>query len=159
MHDLFHGGLISTFFIYVCCLAINVCVFDELYFNINNYWFIPVLLINIYIQWKDEFMSEFITNYSEKENYEIVIKTLNNLNWLYFKKYDEIKLKNSNNLNFLDVTIIVRSKKIYYNFKYDNMLRSGKPSFVFGLSTLIERIFLNKLKKEMLKKQMLNDLL
>ena len=97
-------------------------------------------------------MSEFITNYSEKENYEIVIKTLNNLNWVHFKKYDEIKLKNNKFFfRFLDVTIVVRSKKIYYNFKYDNMLRSGKPSFAFGLSTLIDRIFLNKLKKEMLK--------
>jgi hypothetical protein len=105
-------------------------------------------------------MSELITDYSEKENYEIVITTLNNLNWAHFKKFNEIKLKNNKFFfRFLDVTIVVKSKKVYYNFKYGNLLTSGKPSFVFGLSKLIERIFLNKLKKELLKKQILNDLL
>jgi hypothetical protein len=78
----------------VCCLGFNVCVFNGSFFTEVSclFYFIPVLLVNLYIQWKDEFMSELFTDYSEKENYEVVIKTLNNLNWVHFKKYDETKL-------------------------------------------------------------------
>ncbi|WP_264558905.1 hypothetical protein [Flavobacterium sp. N2270] len=144
--DIILGGFTSTLLFIPVCILIST----EFNFEINFLHFILPVLFTIYIQWKDEYFSEINTKLTEKNNFEIVAKTLNNLNWEYFKKYDEIKLRNNKfYLNSLDVTIITRSKKIFYNFNYRNLIRSGRPAFFFGISTILKMIFIYNLKKEL----------
>ena len=55
--------------------------------------------------------------------------------------------KNNFFLLSLDITFQVRSKKIYYNFGYENLIRGGRLTFLFGIATIQKNYFLYSLKK------------
>lgn len=144
--DILLGGITSSL-IFIPLIVMILAGFN---LEVHYLYFIILFFLTLYIQWRDEYLSELNTELTEKKNFEIVTKTLNNLNWEHFKKYDEIKLKNNKfYLKFIDVTIITRSKKIFYNFNYGNLIRSGRPAFLFGISTILKIIFIYNLKKEL----------
>jgi hypothetical protein len=146
--DIILGGIYSTFFI----IPIFILILIAFNVEIHIFYIVIPVLFTIYNQWKDEYFNLINTELTEKKNFEIVAKTLDNLNWEHFKKEDEIKIRqNKFYLHFVDATIITRSKKIYYNFKYDINYRTGRLTFFFGISTLIKFVFIYKIKKELKK--------
>ncbi|WP_339835420.1 hypothetical protein [uncultured Flavobacterium sp.] len=140
----------SLSFIYV----IPFYVFILLYFHIEIkvYLFTIPFIYIIYKQWKSNHFSEFNTEFTEKKNSELLERVFKKMKCKSFMKYGEIKIEKTKIFHHpLDTTFQVRSKKIYYNFGYENLARGGRLTFLFGISTIQKICFLYHLWKEIKK--------
>ncbi len=142
--DIIAGTIISFLFIIPFFLYVFIYFKIEI---IQIYLTVP-LVYTIYEQWKSNHFSEFTTEFTAKENLEILEIVLAKLKWNHYISYGEIKIeKNNFFLLSLDITFQVRSKKIYYNFGYENLIRGGRLTFLFGIATIQKHYFLYRLKK------------
>lgn len=144
--DIIIGTLVSFLFI------IPFYAFILLYFNIEikNYLFAVPIIYTIYEQWKSNRFLEFETEFTAKKNSEILERVFEKLKWNSYIKYGEIKIEKTKFIQHsLDITFQIRSEKIYCNFGYENLVRGGRLTFLFGISTIQKINFFYHLRKEM----------
>ena len=148
--DIIVGGIL-TFGIIFLVGNLNLMKFKLEYLNV--YYFTICLLIVVYFQWKDDNIEIIKTELSIKENFELVEKVLQKLDWKYKAKSKGIELEyNKYLLKFLDITIIPDSKIIYFNFKYQATVRTGRVPFFFGISWFLKWKFKDSLLSELKNK-------
>ncbi|MFK3902692.1 hypothetical protein ACI2LI_34710 [[Kitasatospora] papulosa] len=149
-YDILFGGLLT----FSILLLFGILILTELNLNsFNIYYSFFCLIIVIYYQWKADNYEKIETNNTRKENFELVKKTLEKLNWEYKINSIEVKLTyNKYILKFLEISIIPKSEKIYYNFKYHSTSQTGRFPFYFGINSFLKWKFVNSLKKELNKK-------
>jgi hypothetical protein len=145
-------GTLASFLFLIPIFIFPLVVFE---IQIQTLYFLFPLIYTIYEQWKSNHFSEFTTNFTEKENLEILEIVFSKLQWNHYISYGEIKIeKNKFFLLPLDVTFQLRSKIIYYNFGYENLIRGGRLTFLLGLATIKKYIFLYQLKKVITEQRM-----
>lgn len=146
-YDIILGGILTFIILFIS----GSLIFMKLGFaSFNIYYFLFCVLIVIFFQWKDDNLETFETQFSKSKNFEIVEKTLEKLAWKYETNSTEIKLTyNKFLLNFLDITIIPKSEKINFNFKYHSTTQTGRFPFYFGISTFLKWKFTQSLKNEL----------
>jgi Ca2+/Na+ antiporter len=149
--DIIFGGFLTFIILY----SSGHLILNKLYLEfLRIYYFLFCVIIVIFYQWKDDNYETEETKLSKNKNFEITKKTLEKLNWKYVANSTEIKLTyNKFILNFLDVSIIPKSEKINFNFKYHSTTRTGRFPFYFGISTFLKYKFRRTLKREINKKQ------
>jgi Ca2+/Na+ antiporter len=148
--DILFGGFLTFIIIYyVGNLILSKLDLDFL----NIYYLFFCLIIVIYYQWKDDNYEIIANTNSRNDNFELVKRTLEELNWEYKINSIEVELTyNKYILKFLNVSIKPKSKNIYINFKYYSTTKTGRLPFFFGISTFLKWKFLKKLKMELNKK-------
>ena len=146
-YDILLGGILTLLILFLAgCLIFKKLGFD--FFNI--YYFLFCVVIVIFFQWKDDNFETFETQFPKSRNFEITKNALDKLAWKYETNSTEIKLTdNKFLLNFLDITIIPKSEKINFNFKYHSTTQTGRFPFYFGISTFLQWKFSQSLKNEL----------
>ena len=149
-YDILFGGLLT----FTILSLVGNLILTELNLNfLNIYYLIFCLVIVIFYQWKDDNYEIIETKMTRNENFELIKKALEKLNWEYKINSMEIKLTyNKYILKFLEVSIIPKSEKIYYNFKYHSTSQTGRFPFYFGINSFLKWRFVKSLKKELNKK-------
>ncbi|MBG6188439.1 hypothetical protein [Flavobacterium sp. CAN_S2] len=145
-YDIIMGAILTFIIIYFIGNIILTKL--ELEF-LKIYYLLFCIIVVIYYQWKDDNFEALDTKLTAEENFELTLKTLKKLNWEYEKDSGEIKLTcNKYLLKFLNVIIIPKKEKIYFNFKYHSTLKTGRLPFFFGISTFLKWKFKDRLITE-----------
>ena len=140
---------ILTSYLFVIIIFISIIIFFNIDLKNKMFLLFIPLIYTFYEQWKSNHFSEIATNFTAKKNSEILDLVLKKLNWESYINHGEIKIRKSQILNYpIDTTFKIRSKTIYYNFGYENLMRGGRLTFLFGVSTIQKFYFLYHLKKE-----------
>ena len=152
--DYWYNIILGGFLCFMLLFFIGNLYFSKFkleYLNIPYAFF--CLLVIAYYQWKDDNFETTATGLTIKTNFEITAKALEQLNWKYKKRGNEIVLleKNKYLLQFLEITLIPGSKIIYYNFKYRSDSKSGRLPFFFGICSLMKWKFKRKLALQLKK--------
>ncbi len=144
------GGILTFLFMFL----VGTLIFSHFGIDsLNVYYFIFCLIIVVFFQWYDDYFQVFETGLSQSKNIELTKNVLNRLDWHIEEQSTLIRLTyNKFFLNFLDITIIPISEKIYFNFKYQSRVPTGRLPFYFGISTFLKWKFLRSLRSELHKK-------
>lgn len=146
--DIIIGTLVSFIF----TIPFYVLILKFFNIEIKNYLFTIPFIFTIYAQLKSNHFSEFKTEFTEKKNSEILDRVFEKLKWKSYIKYGEIKIEKTKIFQHpIDTTFQIRSKKNYYNFGYENLVRGGRLTFHLGISTFQKIYFLFHLKREIKK--------
>jgi hypothetical protein len=148
--DIIFGGFLTFIIIY---FGGNLILTKLNLDFLNNYYLFFCLITVVFYQWKDDNYEIIETKLSRNENFELIKRTLEKLNWEYEINSIEVKLTyNKYILKFLNVSIIPKNEKIHFNFQYHSTTKTGRLPFYFGISTFLKRRFLKSLKNELNRK-------
>jgi hypothetical protein len=144
------GGILT----FLLMFLIGILIFAHFGLDfLNVYYFVFCLIIVGFFQWYDDNFQAFETGFSQSKNIELTKKVLKKLDWQIEEHSTLIRLTyNKFFLSFLDVTIIPKSEKIYFNFKYQSSVQTGRLPFYFGVCTFLKWKFLRSLQSELNKK-------
>lgn len=137
--DIIFGGLI-TFIIMAAVGYIILKILNLLF--LEYYYYVICVLSVLYSQWNDDNYKSIATEFSKAGNSEMILKTLDSLNWNYKVYPTGIQVTDDHNgLKFLNICIIPSENTVYYNIQYHPFVLLGRMPFFFGILTIARRKF------------------